>query len=325
MADRSYNPISSRRNLCSRKRLYSVKLSAAGETVLHNRIVVVISAFLSILGAGMDGATAQTSTGQSIRSEPFEGLWAKTKEECLDGEGPNSRTMIDFRNAVGGKSTPIFDQYENHCLVERKNVVGNDVTLNVTCFEFWEYFTKRIEGTKGIIKLTLGRNRSLTIDGQQYQYCANQPAQANAASAAERQPSKETYEQGRAWEEQIRNGACTRLRDRRTDSPADVAECTRIYSQQPLCKSYSGFAYAWFGMANDPNPQISSLDWTTKVIDSLGTNSKNSDPEYYQSEDYHRMLHRLAKVIFSPDRSRWKTNDETRAFAYKICIEGHAF
>jgi hypothetical protein len=211
-------------------------------------------------------------------------------------------------------------------LIERKDVVGNDATLTVTCFEFWENFTRRIEGTKATIKLMLGPHGSLAIDGKKYQYCANQPAQANAASTAERQPSKETYEQGRAWDEQIRYGACSRLRDRRTDFPSDVAECKRINSQQPLCKSYSGFAYTWFDMANDPNPQVSSLDWTKSVIDSLGTKNNNSnEPEYYRLENYHQMLQRLAKVIFSPSRSRWKTNNEAQALAYKICIEGRAF
>jgi hypothetical protein len=138
--------------------------------------MVVIWALCSVWGLGVDHVAAQTSTVQSVGAEQFEGLWAKTKEECLDDEGPNSRTMIDLRNLVSGKPTPIFDQYENHCLIERKSVVGNDATLTVTCFEFWENFTKRIEGAKATIKLTMGRNGGLAINGEKYLYCLNQPA-----------------------------------------------------------------------------------------------------------------------------------------------------
>jgi hypothetical protein len=133
-------------------------------------------------------AATETPTAQSGRAaERFEGLWAKTKEECLDEDGPNNRTLVDLRNVVSGKAAPIFDQYENHCLIERKNIVGNDMTLTVTCFEFWENFTKRTEGTKGIVKLTLGQKGGLKIDGKKYEYCANQPAsdtQPNTTTAA---------------------------------------------------------------------------------------------------------------------------------------------
>jgi hypothetical protein len=52
----------------------------------------------------------------------------------------------------------------------------------------------------------------------------------------------ETYEQDRAWTDRIEHGACTRLRDRRTDAPADVAECHRDHAMQPPCISYKGFA-----------------------------------------------------------------------------------
>jgi hypothetical protein len=69
----------------------------------------------------------------------------------------------------------MFGQYEDHCLIERKSVIGNDATLTVTCFEFWENLTKRIEGVKAIIKLTMGQNGGLAINGEKYQYCPNQP------------------------------------------------------------------------------------------------------------------------------------------------------
>lgn len=65
----------------------------------------------------------------------------------------------------------------------------------------------------------------------------------------------ETYEQDKAWNDQLEHGACTRLRDRRTDSPADIAECNREYAMTPLCISYKGFASAWYDTANDPSPE----------------------------------------------------------------------
>ena len=153
---------------------------------MRNRSVVFIWALCSAWGLGVADVAAQTPTVQSLHSERFEGLWAKTKEECLDEEGPNSRTMIDLRNVVGGKSTPIFDQYENHCLIERKDVVSNDATLTITCFEFWENFAKRIDGTKKTIKLTLRPDGSLAINGKKYQYCANQPGRPDVSSITER-------------------------------------------------------------------------------------------------------------------------------------------
>ena len=106
-----------RRLSFSREFLYSVKLSKAGEAILRNRSVVFIWALCSAWGLGVADVAAQTPTVQSIRSESFEGPWAKTKGECLDEEGPNSRTMIDLRNVVGGKSTPMPPA--SHCLPVR--------------------------------------------------------------------------------------------------------------------------------------------------------------------------------------------------------------
>jgi hypothetical protein len=105
------------------------------------------------------------------RSASFEGLWAKTTEECLDDDVPNSRTLIDLTTVVDGKPTPIFDQYENHCLIDFKSAAGEKTSLNVTCFEFWESFTKRVGGEKRIIKLSPGGNGRLVIDGESYVRC----------------------------------------------------------------------------------------------------------------------------------------------------------
>src|ERR1700674_2992888 len=56
-------------------------------------------------------ALAQTrpamTTAAVGAAETFEDLWAQTKEECLDEEGPNSRTLIDLSNVVRGKPAPL--------------------------------------------------------------------------------------------------------------------------------------------------------------------------------------------------------------------------
>jgi hypothetical protein len=111
------------------------------------------------------------SAGRLNAAEPFEGLRAQTKEECLDEDGHNSRTVIYLGNVVRGKPTPIFDQYENHCRIERKSVFGDSTTLAVTCFEFWDDFTKGGGGRKTIIKLSPGQKGGLVIDGKIYQRC----------------------------------------------------------------------------------------------------------------------------------------------------------
>jgi hypothetical protein len=111
--------------------------------------------------------TAQASNA----AEPFEGVWATTSKECRDADGPTSRTLIDLGNVIAGKPAPIFDQYENHCKIRRKTVSRNETILAATCFEFWETFTKDIEGRKTAIKLSPGPNGSLKIDAQLYRRC----------------------------------------------------------------------------------------------------------------------------------------------------------
>jgi hypothetical protein len=275
----------------------------------------------------------QNATSSRLSAtQSFEGLWTQTKKECLDEDGPNSRTLIDLGKVVDGKPIPIFDQYENHCRIERKTAFGDGTILTVTCFEFWEEFTKNGGGRKATIKLSPKREGGLAIDGKTYQRCETQAPPANAAADVRANTqggagaSSETYEQDKAWTEQINSGPCIRLRDRRTDSPADIADCKRLHSQQPLCISYEGFASIWFDMVNDSNPYTNKLDWTTNVINSLGTKTSNSDdPEYFRSLQYRQMLHRLSNVIFSPKRSQWKNKKEIGDFAYKICMEGHPF
>jgi hypothetical protein len=104
----------------------------------------------------------------SNAAEPFEGVWAKTRKECRDQDGATSRTLIDLGN---GKAAPIFDQYENHCKIEQKTAARSVTTLAATCFEFWEDFTKGVEGRKTTINLARGPNGTLKIDRKPYRRC----------------------------------------------------------------------------------------------------------------------------------------------------------
>ncbi len=102
---------------------------------------------------------------------PFEGIWAETEAECKDKEGPNSRTVIDLRNMVNGKKTPLFDRYENHCRIDDMIPGGSDIVLKVACYEFWENFTKDEDRQDGLIKLSARSAPLLEIDGRKFQLC----------------------------------------------------------------------------------------------------------------------------------------------------------
>src|SRR5450759_1295141 len=129
---------------------------------------------------------------------------------------------IPFQSVAGRTIDRRWDTTdENHCLIEGRNASGNDITLSVTCYEFWENFAKGIEGSEVKIKLTQGQKGRLIIDGVPYQRCAARPTLSNAAPnvrpnapgatiAAGPLKSSETLEKDRASEEQIKYGACTR-------------------------------------------------------------------------------------------------------------------
>ena len=119
----------------------------------------------------MAGILFALTTSTLRAAESSDGLWAKTKEECLDKESPDSKTFIDLSKAIGGKPAPIVDHYEDHCRVDGKTVVGDVVNVSVTCFEFWDDFKKDFEGRKTTIKLSPGKNGTLKIDGKSYLRC----------------------------------------------------------------------------------------------------------------------------------------------------------
>ena len=147
---------------------------------------------MRIVVGGVVGALFVLALGAQAAlhaAEPFEGVWAKTQKECLDEEGPNSRTLIDLANLIDGKPSPLFDQYENHCKIERKALSPDGTTtLTATCFEFWEYFTKGIEGQKASIKLSPGSKSALKIDGIPYRRCKDKSARQEPVHELRREP-----------------------------------------------------------------------------------------------------------------------------------------
>jgi hypothetical protein len=101
----------------------------------------------------------------------YEGYWAETNSECLDKEGPNTRTLIDLSNKVNGKSLPIFDKYEWHCKILKASGNNKNTKLQLRCFESWDDLEKNIDGTKSNVSLTLQSTQSLKINGVKHERC----------------------------------------------------------------------------------------------------------------------------------------------------------
>jgi len=104
-------------------------------------------------------------------TEPYEGAWVKSARECSSKDSPTSLTVIDLRVSIDGKPMAMVEQYENHCFIDSKSTAGNDTTLNVTCYEFWDDFRKKANGRKATIKLSLPSKDRLRIDGKTYLRC----------------------------------------------------------------------------------------------------------------------------------------------------------
>jgi hypothetical protein len=104
---------------------------------------------------------------QAAPRAEYEGTWARTKAECNDPEGPNSRTVID----MGARGGPLFDQYENHCRIEKITGEGGRHALALRCFEFWEEFKKGGESNRATATLVQDGAQSLRIDGKPYVRC----------------------------------------------------------------------------------------------------------------------------------------------------------
>jgi hypothetical protein len=104
-------------------------------------------------------------------AEAYEGAWARTAQECKDQDGATSLTIIGLDIKIDGKPRAMVEQYENHFFIDRKSTSGNDTTLNVTCYEFWDDFKKKADSRKATIKLSQVSKDALKIDGVSYRRC----------------------------------------------------------------------------------------------------------------------------------------------------------
>ena len=103
-------------------------------------------------------------------AERYEGAWVTSVKEC-GKEGWTSLTVIDLKVMIHGKPRPMVDQYENHCFIDRKSTTGNETTLAMTCYEFWDAYKKKVDSRKATIKLSLGPKDTLKIDGKVHHRC----------------------------------------------------------------------------------------------------------------------------------------------------------
>jgi hypothetical protein len=120
------------------------------------------------LASVVAGLAAQTP---SRAGQPFDGLWATSRKDCRDKDGPDSKAFIDLDNVIKGKPAPLVDQYENHYRVDRKTPAGDGLVLTTTCFEFWDDYNKGANGRKVTIRLSPVPKDTLRIDRKPYLLC----------------------------------------------------------------------------------------------------------------------------------------------------------
>lgn len=119
-------------------------------------------------------------------AEPYEGAWATSPKHCKGSDGPDSLTVIDLKVNVNGKPVPMVEQYEHHCFIDSKSTAGSDTTLKATCYEFWDDYRKKVNGTKETIKLSLVSKDQLRINGKPYKRCPEKKAASAATKPAKR-------------------------------------------------------------------------------------------------------------------------------------------
>ena len=107
----------------------------------------------------------------SQAAERWEGIWAQTRHECADKEGPSSRTLIDLSNKEKGQLAPIYDQYENHCRIKGVSRKDGTVILHITCFEFWQDYKNKRSSRPVSVKIVYLDQQHISIDGERYQRC----------------------------------------------------------------------------------------------------------------------------------------------------------
>ena len=106
----------------------------------------------------------------------------------------------------------MVEQYEHHCFIDSKSTSGSDTTLKATCYEFWDDYKKKVNGTKETIKLSLVSKDQLKINGKPYS------AVPEKASSKDAKPAKIA----RGWPGPL--APCPCLRFRRCET--SLGQCT---------------------------------------------------------------------------------------------------
>lgn len=101
---------------------------------------------------------APSSPAGSLAS--INGIWAKTREECLDEEGPNSRTFFEFTPDNRGT----IDGYEEHCKVVSTRARSGGADVDLTC----EFAGDETSRTTAIV---IRSAEAITLDGNAYVRC----------------------------------------------------------------------------------------------------------------------------------------------------------
>ena len=129
----------------------------------------------------------------------------------------------------------------------------------------------------------------------------------------------ETEASDRAYDYANTHGPCSRIRDRLTDAPADVAACDRHDQSLPECYAYKGFAAVWFNMARGHDP---ALPYQSQMIDGLSTSYGSKNIVIYHMPGYLAELHRL---LAAAQTSTAASGAAFAAYAYKRCMTGSPF
>ncbi|WP_057857762.1 hypothetical protein [Bradyrhizobium lablabi] len=111
-------------------------------------VIITLATVFAVLAAQTASRAAPT----------FDGLWATSRKDCRDKDGPDSKTFIDLDNVIKDKPAPLVDQYENHCRVDRKAPADDGMVLSTTCFEFWDDYNKGANGRKVTISFRRGQS-----------------------------------------------------------------------------------------------------------------------------------------------------------------------
>lgn len=131
--------------------------------------------------------------------------------------------------------------------------------------------------------------------------------------------SSETVPSDRAYDYATTHGACTRIRDRLTDSPADVAACDHHDQAKPKCLDYRDFSEVWFNLSKSHDAVMPYQD---QMIDGLPTSYGSKSTVIYHDPAYLAELHRLLVVA---QTSKAKSGAAFAAYAYKRCMIGTTF